>query len=61
MRGTWRGGSFNGDPEGCVRGPRWGARGLSTGGLEQQTLEAGISFHRGPAGEPGRGLIYQGL
>jgi hypothetical protein len=21
----------------------------------------GISFHRGPNGEPGRGLIYQGL
>ena len=21
----------------------------------------GIFFHRGPAGEPGRGLIYQGL
>jgi len=21
----------------------------------------GISFHRDPAGEPGRGLIYQGL
>jgi len=21
----------------------------------------GISFHRGPAGEPGRGIIYQGI
>jgi hypothetical protein len=24
-------------------------------------LEMGISFHRGPTGETGRGLIYQGL
>jgi len=23
--------------------------------------EIGVSFHRGPAGEPGRGFIYQGL
>jgi hypothetical protein len=27
----------------------------------EKVLEVGISFHRGPAGEPGRGLIYQGV
>ena len=26
-----------------------------------KALEMGISFHRGHAGEPGRGLVYQGL
>ena len=59
--GNLEGGSFNGDPEGCVKGPRWGAGGSSSGGLEQQALKMGISFHRGPAGEPGWGLIYQEL
>ena len=39
------GGSFAGDHE----------------GYERKTLEMGISFHRSPAGEPGRELIYQGL
>ena len=42
---TWREGSLAGDPEGLV----------------EKSLEMGISFHRGPAGEPGRGLIYQRL
>jgi len=27
----------------------------------EKALEMGISSHRGAAGEPGRGLIYQGL
>ena len=27
----------------------------------EKALEMGTSFHRGPAGEPGRGHIYQGL
>ena len=45
MRGTWRWDSFTGDPGGCV----------------EEALEMGISFYRGPAGKPGRGLIYQGL
>jgi hypothetical protein len=26
-----------------------------------KALVTGIFFHRGPTGEPGRGLIYQGL
>jgi len=45
VRGTWRGGSFTGDPEGYVK----------------KAPETGISLHRGSAGERGRGLIYQGL
>jgi hypothetical protein len=27
----------------------------------EKALEMGIYFHRGPAGEAGRGLVYQGL
>jgi len=27
----------------------------------RKALETGISLHRGPTGEPGRGLVYQGL
>jgi hypothetical protein len=42
---TWREGSLDGNPEGNV----------------EMALETGISFHRGPVGEPGGGLIYQGL
>jgi len=45
VKGTWREGSLAGNP----------------GGLIEQALEMGISFHRDPAGETGRGLIYQGL
>jgi hypothetical protein len=45
MKGTWREGSLAGDPEGYV----------------EKALEMGISFHRGPIREPGRGLIYQEL
>jgi len=26
----------------------------------EKALETGISFHRGPVGEPGRGLVYRG-
>jgi len=40
-----RGGSFPEDPKGYV----------------EKALETGISFHRGPTGEPGRGPIYKGL
>jgi hypothetical protein len=43
--GNLEGVSFNGEP----------------GGYVEKTLETGISFHRGHAGEHGRGLIYQGL
>jgi len=45
VKGTWREGSLAGDP----------------GGWVEKALETGIYFHRGPAGEPGRGLVYQGL
>jgi len=45
VKGTWRDSSLAGDP----------------GGYVEKALEMGISFHRGPSGEPGRGLIYQGL
>ena len=45
MKETWREGSLAGDP----------------GGQVGKALEMGISFHWGPAEEPGRGLIYQGL
>jgi len=31
------------------------------GGYLEKALETGISLHKGPAGEPGRGLKYQGL
>jgi len=45
LRGTWRWESFTGDP----------------GGYVEKVLEVGSSVHWGPAGEPGRGLINQGL
>jgi len=55
LRGTWKGFSFNGDPEGCVKVPHREAGGSSIGGLELQALGTHISFHRGPTGEPGGG------
>ena len=45
VQGTWREFSLAGYP----------------GGETEKDLEMGISFHRVPAGEPGRGLVYQGL
>jgi len=45
VKGTWREGSLVGYP----------------GGVIENNLEMGISFHRGPAAEPGRGLVYRGL
>jgi len=30
-------------------------------GYVEKALEMDTSLHRGPAGEPGSGLIYQGL
>ena len=46
VKGTWMEGSPAGDPDGCIR----------------KALTTGISFNRGPLfGEPGGGLIYQGL
>jgi hypothetical protein len=45
VRGTWRRGSFAGDPE----------------GYDRKALEMGVSLHRSPTGEPGRQLIYWGL
>ena len=45
MKGTWREGSLAGDP----------------GGQVEKALDMGINFHREPAEDPGRGLIYQGL
>jgi len=45
MWGTWREGSFTGDPESCVKE------------IYQEkcknAMEAGISLHRGLVGEPG--------
>ena len=41
MRGTWREDFITGDP----------------GKYVEKALETGISFHRGPAEEPGRGLV----
>jgi hypothetical protein len=45
VKGTWRERSLAGDP----------------GEYVEKALEMGICFHSGPAGESGRGLIYQGL
>ena len=45
MKGTWREGFLAVDPKGQV----------------EKALETGISFHRGPTGEHGMGLIYQEL
>jgi hypothetical protein len=42
LEGTCREGSIAGDPEGYV----------------EKALQTGISFYRGPTGEPGRGLTY---
>jgi len=45
-----------------VKGPRKeGALAGDTGGWIEKALEMDISFHRSPAGKPGRGLSYQGL
>ena len=44
MKGTWKGDSLAGDPEGHL----------------EKALETGISFHRGSTfGEPGGGLVYR--
>ena len=43
--GNLEGDSFTEDPEGYI----------------EKALETGISLHRGPTGEPRRGLVYQGL
>ena len=45
MRGTWRVDFITVDP----------------GRYVAMALETGISFNRGPAAEPGRGLVYQEL
>ena len=45
VKGIWREGFLAGCPRGQV----------------EKALGTGVYFHRGPAGEPGRGLIYQGL
>ena len=42
---TWGGVSSTGDP----------------GGYVEKALKTGIPFNRGPAEEPEKGLIYQGL
>jgi len=44
VRGTWRRDFITGDPERYV----------------EKALETDISFHTGPAGKPGRGLVYRG-
>jgi len=44
VKRTWREGFLAGYP----------------GGYGEKALEMGISFHRGPTGEPGKGLIYWG-
>jgi hypothetical protein len=74
--GNLEGGSFTGDLEGYVEegsGDGYLSLGAPLGNLEggdsftgdlggyvEKALETSISFHRGPAGEPGRRLIYQG-
>ena len=45
MRGTWRGSLLLGTLE----------------DVNRKALETGISLHRVPPGEPGRGLVYRGL
>jgi len=30
-------------------------------GYVEEDLETGISLYRGPAGEPGRGIVYRGI
>jgi hypothetical protein len=45
VKGTWREGSLAGYP----------------GGKVEKAQEMGNSFHKGPNGEHGRGLIYWGL
>jgi hypothetical protein len=45
VRGTWRGDFQLGTLEDVCK----------------KALEMGISLHRGPTGEPGRGLVYRGL
>jgi hypothetical protein len=45
VKGIWREDSLAGDAEGCV----------------EKAVDLGISFHRGPDGEPERGLICWGL
>ena len=53
MRGTWREGSFTGDPKSYVKE------------IYQErcknALEADISLHRGPVGEPGGDLLARTL
>jgi hypothetical protein len=45
VKRTWKEGSLAGDPEGYA----------------EKALETGIYSHRGPVGEPVRGLVYWGL
>jgi len=59
--------------EGALEVERFSLRELCEGNLEGDSIigdpgryvekaqETSISFHSGSAGEPGRGLIYQGL
>jgi len=77
MRGTWREGSFTGDPERYVKALEWVS--ISIGALLlgdvdgcsflrafetkiyieicKNSLITGITFHRGPTGEPGGDLL----
>ena len=58
-RGSRGGGPRCGGP---VKGTsREGSLAGYPGGYVGKALEMGISFHRGHAGEAGRGLIYRGL
>jgi hypothetical protein len=43
-KGTWRDGSFTGDPEGYVK----------------KALETGVFLHRGPVRGPGKGCCFTG-
>jgi len=56
---TWREGSLAEYPGGYV--DMEGSLAEYPGGYVEKVLEMGISFHSGPTGEPGRGLIYWGL
>ena len=70
MKGTWRGGSFAGDPEGYVEegpGDRHLSLGTPLGKLEGGSFtrdfemdETGVSLRRDPLGDRGRGIHLLG-
>jgi len=55
--GNLEGGSYTRDLDECRRAPILGI----PKDMLSKAPEMGICIHRGPTGEPGKGLIYQGL